>query len=143
MVLLFCLSFCLFLSNCSTNRLNISIYLTQNLIKIGKFRILVQTSNPQTSYGTKVGLINVGLTNIRLVQTSDQYNNYINKVVFSVCSFVCLSVFLFVCLLVSQEPLDRFASNFDRELWRPMGMFLTLRIVDEWVDFYSENLVSW
>ena len=99
MVLLFCLSFCLFLSNCSTNRLNISIYLTQNLVKIGKFRILVQTSNPQTSYGTKVGLINVGLTNIRLVQTSDQYNNYIYKVVFS----VRLSVCLFVCLFVSKS----------------------------------------
>ena len=120
MVLLFCRSFCLFLSDCSTN-----------LVKIGKFRILVQTSNPQTSYGTKVGLVNVGLTNIRLVQTSDQYNNYINKVVFS------------VCLFVSQEPLDDLHQILIGELWRPKGMFLTLRIIDEWVDFYSENLVSW
>ena len=35
---------------------------------------------------------------------------YINKVGFSVCSFVCL--------IITQDPLERFASNFDWGTWK-------------------------
>ena len=43
------------------------------------------------------------------------------KVVISVCLFVCL----FGCPMITQGPLDRFASNFDWESCsKPTGMFL-------------------
>ena len=43
---------------------------------------------------------------------------------------VVISVYLLLFPVITQEPLDRFASNFDCEIF-------------DCVDFNSENLVSW
>lgn len=40
-------------------------------------------------------------------------------------SELCLGVCMFVCLIRSQEPFEKFASNFDQEnQWNITGMFL-------------------
>jgi len=40
---------------------------------------------------------------------------------------------MFVCLFITQEPLDRFASNFIGELGRATGMFLFFFKILSWV----------
>ena len=63
-------------------------------------------------------------------------NISIYKVVIPVC--------LFVRPIMTQEPLERFASNFEwgtRETRRNV-FCLVLRFEVEWVDFYSEKLVK-
>ena len=64
---------------------------------------------------------------------------YIYKVVVS----VCLSVCLFVCPIITQEPLERFASNFDCGAWESHGnvLSLVLRFLIAWVDFYKAKIV--
>jgi len=44
---------------------------------------------------------------------------------------------------MTQEPLDRFASNFDWGPWDNHGkvLSLVLRFFVEWIDYYSEKLV--
>jgi len=57
---------------------------------------------------------------------------------------VLISVYLFVFPIITQKPLDRFASNFDwgtRESHENV-LSLVLRFEVDWVDFNSVNLVS-
>ena len=65
--------------------------------------------------------------------TKQQIHIYIYKVVISVC--------LFVCSIITQEPLNRFASNFDWVTWESHRnvLSLVLRFYVELVDFYREN----
>ena len=54
---------------------------------------------------------------------------------------VCL---FFVCPIITREPLDRFASNFNWRTLESHGNVLSLvfRFLVEWDEFNSENLVS-
>ena len=58
------------------------------------------------------------------------FNKFISKVV--------IFVFLFVCSIITHEPLDRFVSNFDWGTRENHGnvLSLVLRLKVEWVYFY-------
>ena len=57
---------------------------------------------------------------------------------------VVISVRLFICHIITQEPLDRFASNFDWGTRKIHGnvLRLVLRFFFEWVGLNGDNLVS-
>ena len=58
-----------------------------------------------------------------IVKQIDDINT--NRLIASIYVYkVVISVWVFVCPFITQEPLDRFASKFDCELGRPTGMFL-------------------
>ena len=61
---------------------------------------------------------------------TEGYIIYINKVVISVCLFVCLSDH-------NSEPMEQFASNFDWETRETYGNVISLavRFRVEWVNF--------
>ena len=53
-----------------------------------------------------------------------------------------ISVCLFVCPIITQEPLNRFVSNFDRGNWETHAnvLSLVLRFLVEWIDFNKERV---
>ena len=66
---------------------------------------------------------------------------YIYKVLIS---FVCLSFCLFIFPIITQEPVARFASNFDWGTRETHGNVrsLVLRFYIKWIDLCNESLVS-
>ena len=62
------------------------------------------------------------------ITTLSQKKTYIQgKFIYVYCIYkVVISVCLFICSIITHEPLDRFASHFYRETWssRTTGMFL-------------------
>ena len=70
---------------------------------------------------------------------------YMNKVVISFWVSLCLPVCLFVCSIITPEPLYRFVSNFvcgNRETHGNVFSLILIFKVKQ-INFDSENLFSW